>query len=128
MVPDFYLPVALNEDGQLVWMNFEHITITDPFFSETITRAKIHHHPHRQHIITTPLDSLLQFVPSTPPDALVLHISRCGSTLLSQQWAEISRIRVISEAPLFNQLLTDPTITNSELRIALLQACCHVYR
>ncbi len=127
MVPDSFLPVALNEAQQLVWFNFENITITDPFFSETITRAKIHHHPERQHIITTPLEYVLHIDHPVPPDALVLHISRCGSTLLSQQWAVVPRIRVISEAALFNQLLTDPAIAD-HMRIALLQACSHIYR
>ena len=65
------------------------IDFTDPFLDETVQRAL--RHPFRmlfRH--QTPLrglDALVAGNPGLPTAGIILHVSRCGSTLISQAFS-----------------------------------------
>lgn len=96
------------EGWLLEWLNLSDQQITEPFFEETISRCR-----HRQMKISAAkscsgLDLLLdtaEQIPCLIPSAFIFHVSRCGSTLLSQAFAEQEQNIVISEAPLLDEIL-----------------------
>src|SRR6185436_14373050 len=55
--------------------------------------------------------------PSCQPAGFIFHMSRCGSTLLSQMLKEISGVRVYSEPAAVNEaLLLSPQLRRATLR------------
>jgi hypothetical protein len=80
---------------------------TEPFFEQTIGHAM--HHPfnmlfrHRTPIES--LDELRRINPGVPPKGFIFHMSRCGSTLISQMLASLPRNIVLSEAPPIDAVL-----------------------
>jgi gluconate kinase len=89
------------------WILLGEQRMTEPFFDQTIGYAM--HHPfnmlfrHR-----TQIDALteLQLInPGLPPQGFIFHMSRCGSTLVSQMLASLTRNVVISEAPPIDTIL-----------------------
>jgi hypothetical protein len=93
---------------------------TEPFFEQTVGYAM--HHPfnmlfrHR-----TPIEALkeLQMInPGLPPKGFIFHMSRCGSTLVSQMLASLPRNIVLSEAPPIDAVLRSyayyPDITDEQ--------------
>ena len=53
----------------------------------------------------SPLDLWDGAPPPVTPDAVIFHISRCGSTLVSRMLAALPSTLAISEAPVFNDIL-----------------------
>jgi hypothetical protein len=56
----------------------------------------------------TPIAALMDFAKANngrPPDAFIFHMSRCGSTLLSQMFTALPDTRVISEATTIDRML-----------------------
>lgn len=105
-IPDVDLvgwtPVRIGwQDGRPVvdWCHTEGVAFTEPFFDETIQRCL--RHPFRllfRH--QTPIEQVGRFVdghPGLPPAGFVLHMSRCGSTLVSQMLAAVPGNLVLSE-------------------------------
>ncbi len=91
-----------------------------PFFEQTVSNA-----------LRKPLAALLQRTTSIPemieiaerepardPAGFIFHVSRCGSTLISQMFARLSHYTVISEAQPMAAVFNDPRLTASERRRA----------
>lgn len=79
-----------------------------PFFDET--RQQCLHYPQNSALYQSlsTLDGLIelaQTVPAVVPTAFIFHVSRCGSTLLSQLLSGNSQHIVLSEVPLLDELL-----------------------
>lgn len=124
-----WLPAGLASDGTqmlLDWAHFGSAPLDQPFFEEPLRRA-------RQHPVSqlfrwcTPLGQLAAKAPdhSGPVlDGLVLHMSRCGSTLVAQALAAMPGHVVLSEPAPFDALLqfcTARTDIAQETRVALLR-------
>src|SRR5215216_3426983 len=83
------------------WCHSGELRFTDPFFDQTIEKCL--RHPFNllfRH--QTPVDTLRlrhEARPGLPPTGFVFHLSRCGSTLISQMLAALPQNVVISEAP-----------------------------
>jgi hypothetical protein len=96
-------PTALTVD----WCNLGDLRFTDPFFHQTVGRALTS--PARMVFRReTPVDfpgGLACALPGLTPSGFIFHMSRCGSTLVSQMLAALPRNIVISEPPALNQLL-----------------------
>lgn len=81
--------------------------LTEPFFEQTI--GHVMHHPFNllfKH--QTPIEALSELreiSPGLPPSGFIFHMSRCGSTLISQMLAALARNIVISEAPPIDSVL-----------------------
>jgi hypothetical protein len=115
-----WMPVRINRTPsglKLEWRCFGDLRFTDPFFEQTAGRcAGQPNQPARQR--ETPIEALGELAdrsPSLAPTGFIFHMSRCGSTLISQMLAVRSENVVISEAdPIDGVLcapLRDPKIT-----------------
>jgi hypothetical protein len=101
-----FTPVALNLDAEpsIDWGDLDGVRFSEPFFDQTIERWAGGPAPR---LVRTGLDALaaLDAAPSLDPAALIFHLSRCGSTLVSRLLATHPRTLVISEPKPLNALL-----------------------
>src|SRR5215208_1425097 len=80
---------------------------TDPFFDQTVEQCL--RHPFNllfRH--QTPIETLGQrheSHPGLPPAGFIFHLSRCGSTLITQMLAALAKNVVISEAAPIDSVL-----------------------
>jgi hypothetical protein len=109
-----WLPYKLTADSNdrlCQWLYIGDNKFTEPFFDETILRCrqfKENSQPFRQ---VSMLEMMLEWsdgIESIPPAAFIFHVSRCGSTLLSQMLALNNDHIVLSEVPYLDELLRLP--------------------
>ena len=82
------------------WCRLGGLRFTEPFFDQTINRA-LAHPANLLFQRQTPIEALEQWAASQPgltPTGFIFHMSRCGSTLISQMLAVLPKNLVISEA------------------------------
>jgi len=120
-----WIPFALTYDPAdqwiLSWIDLQQRRITEPFFDETIQISKW------RNLERSPLKSLsdpefliaaAQGIPHLKPTAFIFHVSRCGSTLLTQAFCQEEENIVIAEAPLLDEILRanekDPHLTSEQ--------------
>jgi hypothetical protein len=99
-----------------------HFRFTDPFFDQTISTAL--RNPFQllfQH--QTPIELLGELeeeAPGLAPTGFIFHMSRCGSTLISQMAAALPDTLVISEAGPIDAVLQarrrNPAVTPEQTR------------
>ncbi|WP_184547038.1 sulfotransferase domain-containing protein [Mucilaginibacter sp. FT3.2] len=96
---------------QCHWLNTYGNRFTEPFFDETILKCRSAHARN----YTFPSVSNLEMVKAwaqdlneVEPAAFIFHISRCGSTLVSQLLATSIENIVLSEVPFFDDILRLP--------------------
>lgn len=114
-----WLPVKLLEDENAFhYLRFDDTPFSAPFFDETIMFVRAKFPENRNRFRSTVSRSWLaeQIASAAPPDLLIFHTSRCGSTLLAQLLALDNDTTVLSEVPLLDQLLAAEAFT--ELRTA----------
>jgi hypothetical protein len=124
--------VSLRPDGaQIDWCQLMDVRFTEPFFEQTITRAL--RDPARLLFrLQTPLAALeapQNANHARSPRGFVFHVSRCGSTLVSQLLAALPQNHVVSEAPPLDQLLETlrrDTRISHEQRISRLRGMINV--
>jgi hypothetical protein len=100
--PKGWLPVRASwHDGQLYvhWSHFGERRLSEPFFESEIQRTmfKPFNRLFRYSTPITKLDEWLEQHPSLQPSGFIFHMSRCGSTLVSQMLAALAHTVVISE-------------------------------
>jgi hypothetical protein len=104
-----YFPVdAVIRDGkpQIEWLNMSDVEFTEPFFQQTVERAR---QSNAHDSVFTDLDTLLQVAkagPAVQPSGLIFHTSRCGSTLVANACRALDTTRVIAEAPVIDKLVS----------------------
>ena len=92
------------------WVNTRDTPFTDPFFDETIMKCL------ESRVSGTPgsvaaVEMLAEWgreIDAVPPTAFIFHVSRCGSTLVSQALGMSPYSISVSEVPLFDELLRLP--------------------
>ncbi|WP_162932359.1 sulfotransferase [Solimonas sp. K1W22B-7] len=89
---------------QLLWRPTDGGRFAEPFFDDTLSRLR-RAAAGRPPVSTTPLASWRQGSGATRPAAFILHVSRCGSTLLSRMLAALPVHLVVSEARIFDDIL-----------------------
>lgn len=88
-------------DVALCWRELGETAFGDAFFVNTLARQ-----PHeKRRVCRTPLAALATLGDGLSPDAFIFHVSRCGSTLLSQLLASLPQCIVMSEPPVIDSLL-----------------------
>lgn len=128
-LPDLtdWFPVTLM-GNQIIW---RHVAgrFDSPFFGDTLDRQTA----QQRQVCLTPIPSpsgtpaltrQLQQLPCLAPAAFIFHVSRCGSTLLSQCLATLPQCIVMSEPPIVDACLRkdwDGSAHDPEARIALLR-------
>lgn len=102
-----WLPVdAVVVEGRpgLVWMEMSGLGLTEPFFQQTVERARRENRAER----FTEFDVLLQTekeLDSVEPTGFIFHSSRCGSTLVANACRAVSNSIVLSEANAIDKLI-----------------------
>jgi hypothetical protein len=96
------------DDGLAVeWRWLDDAPFREPFFAETVQVAL-----QRPFSLLFPrettLDELAGLEPGLEPNGFVLHLSRCGSTLVTQMLAAVPDLIVLSEPQLVNDVLRPP--------------------
>ncbi|WCT10348.1 aspartyl/asparaginyl beta-hydroxylase domain-containing protein [Mucilaginibacter jinjuensis] len=108
-----YLPYKLKlEDGEMLchWLNAKDHTFTEPFFHETISKIKGSSRGQMLNSVSD-LEMLKAWEKDTDaiaPTAFIFHVSRCGSTLLTQLLSTDEQNIVLSEVPFFDEVLRAP--------------------
>lgn len=111
MLPDLkgWLPVdAVVVEGRpgLWWMDMSGVSLTEPFFQQTVERAKANGKNRGE--LFTEFDALLQLeqsFDSVEPTGFIFHSSRCGSTLVANACRAIAGSIVLSEANAIDKLI-----------------------
>jgi hypothetical protein len=109
-----WIPYKLvNRDGQLQchWLNTRGIPFAEPFFDESVVKIK---GLNSEHAGISSVSDLVLFeewsneLSAIEPSAFIFHISRCGSTLVSQLLTTADTHIVLPEVPFFDDLLRLP--------------------
>jgi hypothetical protein len=91
--------VAADPPG-LWWRVLGDLRFEAPFFRETLRQTRL-----ERLCCRTSFDALDEFDETLEPTALIFHVSRCGSTLLSQLLSVLPQCVVISEPPVIDSFL-----------------------
>lgn len=109
MHPDLkgWLPVdAVVVDGRpgLRWMEMADVRLSEPFFQQTVDRAKVEKRGERftEFDVLPQLEKVLE---SVPPTGFIFHSSRCGSTLVANACRAVTNSIVLSEANAIDKLI-----------------------
>lgn len=99
---------AVVVDGRpgLRWMDMSGVSLAEPFFQQTVERAKTENQNREERF--TEFDVLLQLektLDSVPPAGFIFHSSRCGSTLVANACRAIANSIVLSEANAIDKLI-----------------------
>ncbi len=106
-----WIPVKLYpEDDCLLcrWLYVGNKDFNEPFFDETISACRSlpeNGHLKRSMSSTDVLAGWVKEIEVIEPTAFIFHISRCGSTLISQMLGMQPSNIVLSEVPFFDDLL-----------------------
>lgn len=108
------------------WAHFGDERLTAPFYGRTALAARALPFNRMMRLRTT-LASLVATAPEAvrPPDGLIYHLSRCGSTLIAQMLSAIAGVTILSEPSPFDDVVriacTDPALVEAD-RVALVRA------
>lgn len=92
-----------NSSARVDWCDVGQTRLTDPFFDQTIHRCLAQGHGPSYRV--TSLAALDDLPVAGPPAGFIFHLSRCGSTLVTQMLASVPRFSVISEASILSSIL-----------------------
>jgi len=101
--PDGWLPTRVAPHGGVLyvhWAYFGARRLRQPFFESEVYRGAFQP-PNRLFRYVTALDKLAAWLdrhPHLQPSGFIFHMSRCGSTLVSQMLAALASNLVVSEA------------------------------
>ncbi|MFG4003644.1 sulfotransferase family protein [Flavobacterium aquidurense] len=122
-----WIPVKLIEkDNEIYfeWIYLANLKLADPFFDESIAKCKSHAYNSKQCKVVSTVENLIDWsneLISVELKSLVFHVSRCGSTMLSQSLATSSENIMISEAPIIDQILRSD-LFSLEKKTSLIQS------
>lgn len=120
-----WIPYKLIEKdnlGYFEWIYLGEREYTDPFFDETISKCKSHPYNSKVVRVISTVDNLLDWskeLISVELKSLVFHVSRCGSTMLSQSLVTSPKNIIISEAPIIDQILQSDIFNFDEKNILI---------
>ncbi|MDQ6531520.1 sulfotransferase family protein [Flavobacterium sp. LHD-85] len=106
-----WIPIKLIERENEVyfeWIYFADIPFADPFFEETIVKCKSHSYNSKPFKLISTAENLIDWskeLDFVELKGLVFHVSRCGSTMLSQSLATSAENVMVSEAPIIDEIL-----------------------
>jgi hypothetical protein len=106
-----WTPIRVSNDGSDIvdWCRTDGIEFTDPFFDQSVLAAL--RDPFR--LLFRRMTPMLDLATSAPaglePSGFIFHLSRCGSTLVSQLFAALPSVLVMSEpGPVDSAMRTAP--------------------
>lgn len=95
---------------------------TEPFQDQYIDRCRsgsVFNQLFQPRTSIAPLMSDMAPVGTSAPAGFILHLSRCGSTLLSGCLSELDDTCVLSESPLLTEVLLDASLTDTQKQALL---------
>ena len=98
--------VVVNGRPGLSWMNLGEVSLTEPFFQQTVDKLKAEDRNREE--LFTEFDTLIQLektFDSVAPSGFIFHSSRCGSTLLANACRALDGAIVLSEPPAVDKLM-----------------------
>jgi hypothetical protein len=112
------------------WLYTGSKKFTEPFFEETVSVCRNLDENRKPYKVLSHLQVMLEWageMDTLVPSTIIFHVSRCGSTLLSQLLGLDETHIVLSEVPFFDELLrlpykkkpTDVTIASNYLNAAI---------
>lgn len=122
-----WIPIKMIEKDNEVyfeWMYFADIPFAEPFFEETIVKCTGHNYNSKGFKLISTAENIIDWskeLDSVELKGLVFHVSRCGSTMLSQSLATSPENIMVSEVPIIDQILRSDAF-NSEIKTALLKS------
>ncbi|MGE8341978.1 MAG: sulfotransferase family protein [Flavobacterium sp.] len=129
-VKDFisnWIPIKLIEKDNEVyfeWTYFADISFAEPFFEETIVKCQSHDYNSKSFKLISTAENIIDWskeLDFVELKGLVFHVSRCGSTMLSQSLATSSENIMVSEAPIIDQILRSNAF-DSAMKTTLLKS------
>lgn len=134
-----WLPISFSLASQVFsvgWLDFGSKTLSDPFFDHTIGNLRSSSQPAAER--RTSVEELLQIADSFPtiePAGVIFHVSRCGSTLLTNTLKAGGECTALSEAPMIDSLIRQNSFRgisvgvedDDNIRRRLLQAVVSLY-
>lgn len=99
----WYPVTASASPARIGWRHMGEQRFTEPFFSDSLAARQ--GQPRRT--CRTPYAALAQFEDVIAPSAFIFHVSRCGSTLLTQSLAALAHCVVMSEPPVLDAFLRE---------------------
>lgn len=122
-----WLPYKLIKKDQeyfFEWLYLGERRFQEPFFDETILKCKSLNENSRYLKVISHSLAVIEWskqIDSVKPLALIFHVSRCGSTMLSQALTVPRRNIVVPEIPILDDILRDSDMPEV-LRIQLFMA------
>jgi hypothetical protein len=115
----------IDEDGHPIcrWLYLGDKKITEPFFVDTIGKCRKLPENSRFKRCVSSISILPEWstqVNTVAPSAIIFHISRCGSTLISQLLAQQPSSIVLSEVPFFDEILRWGFKTNNSSQASVI--------
>ncbi|WP_343708048.1 sulfotransferase family protein [Flavobacterium sp.] len=122
-----WLPIKLIESENEVcfeWLYLSDIPFAEPFFEETIAKCRSHSYNSKPFKLISTAENLIDWskeLDCVELKSLVFHVSRCGSTMLSQSLATSSENIMVSEAPIIDQILRSEAF-DADIKSVLLES------
>ena len=108
---EHWVPVVMSKEPEGIWWRYMlEQRFIDPFFSNTIHHLK----PHQRFSCFTPIEVIEKLPNNLAPTAFIFHISRCGSTLLTQLLASVQQCIVMSEPSILDSFFRQSNLDNVE--------------
>jgi hypothetical protein len=98
---DGWIPVDIDSRMSVIrWVQADSWNSSDPFFEYWVTSLRTKAPISREvEILLSRLGQAVSHLPSTAPSGFIFHVSRCGSTLVSNALAIAKDTFVLREAP-----------------------------
>ncbi len=106
-----WIPTKLIIDKEEVrcrWTYSKDISYNVPFFDEALMRCNSLSESHGMNKAFSTIDIMPEWskeIPTIRPNAVIFHVSRCGSTLISQLLGLNQKNISLSEVPIFDEIL-----------------------
>ncbi|MFZ6819704.1 hypothetical protein [Undibacterium sp. Ji22W] len=94
-----WYPIIFSELGnELYWRDMGDQRFVESFFQNSLNAQP----QELRRVCRTPVSALTQVTDHVAPTAFIFHVSRCGSTLLTQMLSHLTRCIVLSEPPVID--------------------------
>ncbi len=116
-----YKLIKRNQEYFFEWIFLGENRFKEPFFEETISKCRSLRENSKGLKVISHAQAVLEWsqqLNSVKPLAFIFHVSRCGSTMLSQALTESERNIVVPEIPVLDEILRDPDMPE-DLRMQL---------
>jgi len=108
-----YKLLEIDNEIYFEWIYLADLRYAEPFFEETIAKCRSHAYNSNRFKVITTAENLIDWssiLISAELKSLIFHVSRCGSTMISQSLATSSENIMISEAPIIDEILRNDNL------------------